>query len=81
MACGLPERKATSIMKEYQAMEPDKGSNPEVLGPPREPGQRRPVLQFYDVPRVMRQVADGLANQVASRLSGVDGRVEKVTEI
>ena len=80
VACGLPERKATSIQKEYQALEPDKGTNARLLGPPRGPGKRRSVLQFYDIPRVMRQVADDLANQVASRLSGVDSVVEKVTE-
>lgn len=80
IACGLPEKKATSIEKEYQAMEPDKGPNAKILGPPRVPGKRRSVLQFYDVPRVMRQVANDFANQVASRLLGVDGGVEKVTE-
>lgn len=80
VACGLPEKKATSIEKEYQNIEPDKGPNARALGPPRVPGKCRPVLQFYDNPRVMRQVADGLANQVASRLSGVDGSVENVTE-
>ncbi|CAF9933230.1 hypothetical protein IMSHALPRED_009105 [Imshaugia aleurites] len=80
VACGLPEKKATSIKEEYQDMEPDKGPNAKVLGPPSVPGKRRPVLQFYDIPRVMRQVADGFANQVAARLSGVDGKVENVTE-
>ena len=80
VACGLPEKKATSIQKEYQDMAPDKETNIEVLGPPKTPGERRPVLQFDKVPRVMRQVADLFANQVASRLFGVDGRVENVTE-
>lgn len=80
VACGLPDKKATSIEKEYQGMEQDKGPNSKVLGPPGVPGKRRSVLQFYDVPRVMRQVADGFANQVVSRLSGVDGGVENVTE-
>ncbi len=80
VACGLPDKKATSIQKEYEEIVPDKGVNTRALGPPSVPGERRPVLQFYDVPRVMRQVADGFANQVASRLSKVDGRVETVTE-
>lgn len=80
VACGLPEKKATSIQKEYQDIERDKGTNPRVLGPPSAPGERRPVLQFRDVTNLMRQVAEGLANQVASRLSGLDGRVENVTE-
>lgn len=80
VACGLPERKATSIMKEYQDMELDKGPNAKILGPPRVPGKHRPVLQFYDVPRVMRQVANGFANQVASRLPGIDAGVDNVTE-
>lgn len=80
VACGLPEKKATSIQKEYQALESNKGSNANPLGPSRMLGKRRSVLQFYDVPRVIRQVSDDLANQVASRLSGVDGVVENVTE-
>ena len=80
VACGLPEKKATSIEKEYKGMELGDGSKTVGLGPPRAPGKRRPVLQFRDVSRVMRQVADGLANQLASRLSGVDGGVERVTE-
>lgn len=80
VACGLPEKKATSVEKEYRGIESDERPNPKVLGPSRVPGKSRPVLQFYDVPRVMRQVADSFANQVASRLSGVDGGVESVTE-
>lgn len=80
VACGLPEKKATSIKKEYQDMKPEKGPNAKALGPPRVPGKRRPVLQFYDLSRLMRQVADSFATQVASRLSGVDGRVENVSE-
>lgn len=80
VACGLPEKKATSIQKEYEALKPVKGPNPKVLSPPTVPGGRRAILQFYDVPRVIRQVADDLANQVAIRLSGVDRRVEQVTE-
>ena len=80
VACGLPDKKATSIQKEYNKMVPDKGANTKALGPPRAPGARRSVLQFYDIPRVIRQVADIFANQVASRLSGVDDSVENVTE-
>ncbi|CAF9925677.1 MAG: hypothetical protein ALECFALPRED_003197 [Alectoria fallacina] len=80
VACGLPEKKATSIEKEHQGMEPDNGASGKVLGPPTMPEKRWPVLQFYDIPRAMRQVADNLANQVALRLSGVDGGVENVTE-
>ncbi|KAL9066518.1 MAG: hypothetical protein Q9161_007493 [Pseudevernia consocians] len=74
VACGLPEKKATSIKKEYQNMMLDKGPNAKVLG------KYQPVLQFYDVSRAMRQVADSFAYQVVSRLSGVNGRVENVTE-
>ena len=80
VACGLPEKKATSIQKEYQGMVPDKGANARVLGPPKAPGESRPVIQFHDVPRLMRQVSDNFANQVASRLLGVDGQVESSTE-
>lgn len=80
VACGLPEKKATSIKKEFQSMTLDKGVR--VLGPPSVPGKPWPVLQFYDVSRAMRQVADSFAHQVASRLSGVNGRVlvENVAE-
>ena len=78
VACGLPGKKATTMKKEYQAMESRKGP---FLGPHREPWKCRPVLQFYDIPRTMRQVADILANQVASRLFGVDGRVENLAVI
>ena len=78
VACGLPEKKATSIMKEYQGMEPDNGPHIQVLGPARVPGKGRPAIQFYDVPRAMWQVADSLANEVSSRLSGVDDMVENV---
>lgn len=78
VACGLPEKKATSIKKELQDM--DKASNVKVPGPPAVPGKHRPVLPFYDVSRVMQQVTATLAQQVASRLSGVDGRVDDVTE-
>ena len=80
VACGLPEKKATSINKEYQAMESDKGSNANLFSPTMVPGKRRSLLQFYDIPRVIRQVSDDLANQVASRLSGIDVVVENVTE-
>lgn len=80
VACGLPDKKATSIQKEYENMKPDVGSNAKIYRPPSGPGKRWPVLQFHDHPRLMRQVADGLANQMASRLSGVDGHVEGVTE-
>ena len=79
IACGLPEKKATSIQKEYQNTV-DNETIAKGLGLPSAPGKRCPVLQFYDVARLMRQVADILANQVASRLSGVDGQVENVTE-
>ena len=77
IACGLPEKKATSIQKEYQDIVEDNGTITKGLGSPSAPEKR---LQFHDVPRVMRQVADTFANQVASRLSGVDGQVESVTE-
>ncbi|CAD6589128.1 MAG: hypothetical protein ASARMPREDX12_003611 [Alectoria sarmentosa] len=80
VACGLPEKKATSIEKEYRSMVSDNGASSKVHGPPKGPGKRRSVLQFYDIPRAMRQVADDFANQVALRLSGVDGGVENVTE-
>ena len=78
VACGLPEKKATSIMKEYQGMEPGNGAHIQVLGPARVPGKDRPAIQFYDVPRAMSQVADSLATEVSSRLSGVDDMVENV---
>ena len=80
VACGLPDKKATSLQKEYERLVSDEGANTRALGPPHAPGARRPVLQFHDNPRLMRQVADGFANQVASRLSGVDGPVENVKE-
>ncbi|KAL9135796.1 MAG: hypothetical protein Q9175_002993 [Cornicularia normoerica] len=79
VACGLPEKKATSIEKEYRCMKPEKGPIIKVLAPLRVSGKRRPVLQFYNVPILMRQVADSFANEVASRLLGVDGSVENVT--
>lgn len=79
VACGLPEKKATSIQKEYEALELHQGPDAKDISPPTVPG--KPLfLHFYDVPRVIRQVADNFANQVAIRLSGVDGRVERVTE-
>ena len=74
VACGLPEKRATSIQKEYEGVAPHKGANAS------RPGQQWPELQFSDVPSVMRRVADSFANQVASRLPGVDGRVENVSE-
>ena len=80
IACGLPEKKATSIQKEYQDIVVENETIGRGLGSPSTPGERYPVLQFHNVPRVMRQVADIFANQVASRLSGVDGQVENVTE-
>ena len=80
IACGLPEKKATSIEKEYQNIVMDHPEIAKGLGSPSGPGKQCPVLQFHDVPRVMRQVADIFANQVASRLSGVGGQVENVTE-
>ena len=80
VACGLPDKKATSLQKEYEKMVPDKGANAKALGPPCAPGAQGPKIQFYDIPRLMRQVSDGFANEVASRLAGIDGRVENITE-
>ncbi|KAM0798320.1 hypothetical protein BDR22DRAFT_381370 [Usnea florida] len=79
VACGLPEKKATSIMKEYMGLAPDNTAHIKVLGPARVPGISRPAISFYDVPRAISQVADSLANEVSSRLSGVDDMVENVT--
>ena len=78
VACGLPEKKATSIMKEYQSVEPENRPHIQVLDPARVPGKGRPAIQFYDVPRAMWPVAECLANEVSSRLSGVDDEVENV---
>ena len=80
VACGLPEKKATSIQKEHQDRALDKGTSLPIFGPPNVPEGRRAILQFHNVPRVMRKVADRFANQVASRLSGVNDQVENVTE-
>ena len=80
IACGLPDKKATSMQKEYKNMARDKETNPKILGSARAPGKQQPVLLFHDVSRLIRQVAGGFAKQVALRLSGVDGRVEIVTE-
>ena len=78
VACGLPEKKATSIMKEYMGMEPGNRRHIQVLGPARVPGKGQPAIQFYDVPRAIWQVADGLADEVSSRLPGVDDMVENI---
>lgn len=70
VACGLPEKKATSIEKEIQ----------NLRGPYKIPRKHPPIFQFYDIPRAIRQGADIFADQVALRLSGIDGGVENVTE-
>ena len=80
MACGLPEKRATSIRKELEDMAPGGGDDDKVLGESSMSGQLQPKLEFHDVPKVMRQVADIFANQVASRLSAVGDRVEGVSE-
>ena len=79
MACGLPEKKATSIQKEYNRMRRDEPANHKMDGLPRMSEGQRP-LSFRDRQRVMRRVADIFAKQVASRLLGINGRVHNVTE-
>ena len=79
VACGLPEKKATSLKMECGDRAPGTGRKAESVDPPRLLGRHRPVIQFFDIPRAVRQVAVRFANEVASRLSGVHC-AETVTE-
>ena len=80
VACGLPDKKATSIEKEYENMVADNKTKSKGHGLPSAHGKRQLDLEFYDVPRAMRRVAAVFANQVASRLFGIGGQVDNVTE-